>query len=549
MPRILIIDDEAPIRRVLRDILENESYQVDDAATGMEALQHIKEQDFDAIFCDIKMPEMDGIEVLEAIKKESDVPVIMLSGHGTIETAVEAIKKGAFDFIPKPPDLNRLLITLRNALDKKNLATENKVLKKAVKIQHQMIGESEPMMAVKDMIEKVAPTNARVLITGENGTGKELVARQLHDLSARSSGPFIEVNCAAIPSELIESQLFGHEKGAFTSAIKQRKGDFELADGGTLFLDEIGDMSLSAQAKVLRALQENKITRVGSEKEIPVDVRILAATNKNLKTEIEKGNFREDLYHRLSVIVIQVPPLRERKDDIPLLVGNFLEIIAQDMGKPVPNLEPEAVEALKQYQSMLYVSQTPFYNWLKPTLERLHKEQVRDTNHLLLWIKEIDNSLHTLPTDVSEMTYDKGIDRYWFWRLDYYLWERKEELGLTEEEKQIIDEYVFRANRSIEHLHPQHQENNDEWDDEDIHSFGNLAMISQSFNSQQSDDPVTVKFARIMDQAHNHSLQSIKMYLMYLDAEKSPSGWKVDIKNSHQAKMFKILLESFAKEN
>ena len=350
MPRILIIDDEAPIRRVLRDILENESNQVDDAATGMEALQHIKEQDFDAIFCDIKMPEMDGIEVLEAIRKESDVPVIMLSGHGTIETAVEAIKKGAFDFIPKPPDLNRLLITLRNALDKKNLATENKVLKKAVKIQHQMIGESEPMMAVKDMIEKVAPTNARVLITGENGTGKELVARQLHDLSARSSGPFIEVNCAAIPSELIESQLFGHEKGAFTSAIKQRKGDFELADGGTLFLDEIGDMSLSAQAKVLRALQENKITRVGSEKEIPVDVRILAATNKNLKTEIEKGNFREDLYHRLSVIVIQVPPLRERKDDIPLLVGNFLEIIAQDMGKPVPNLEPEAVEALKQYQ-------------------------------------------------------------------------------------------------------------------------------------------------------------------------------------------------------
>ena len=350
MPRILIIDDEAPIRRVLRDILENESYQVDDAATGMEALQHIKEQDFDAVFCDIKMPEMDGIEVLEAIRKESDVPVIMLSGHGTIETAVEAIKKGAFDFIPKPPDLNRLLITLRNALDKKNLATENKVLKKAVKIQHQMIGESEPMLEVKDMIAKVAPTNARVLITGENGTGKELVARQLHELSSRCSGPFIEVNCAAIPSELIESQLFGHEKGAFTSAIKQRKGDFELADGGTLFLDEIGDMSLSAQAKVLRALQENKITRVGGEKEIPVDVRILAATNKNLKTEIEKGNFREDLYHRLSVIVIQVPALRERKDDIPLLVGNFLEIIAQDMGKPVPTFEPEALEALKHYQ-------------------------------------------------------------------------------------------------------------------------------------------------------------------------------------------------------
>ena len=350
MTKILIIDDEAPIRRVLRDILENESYQVDDASTGMEALQIMKEQEFDAIFCDIKMPEMDGIEVLEAIKKESDVPVIMLSGHGTIETAVEAIKKGAFDFIPKPPDLNRLLITLRNALDKKNLATENKVLKKAVKIQNQMIGESAPMLEVKDMIEKVAPTNARVLITGENGTGKELVARQLHELSPRNRGPFIEVNCAAIPAELIESQLFGHEKGSFTSAIKQKKGDFELADSGTLFLDEIGDMSLPAQAKVLRALQENKIVRVGGEKEIPVNVRILAATNKNLKSEIEKGNFREDLYHRLSVIVINVPPLRERKDDIPLLVGNFLEIIAQDMGKPVPTFEPEALEALKQYQ-------------------------------------------------------------------------------------------------------------------------------------------------------------------------------------------------------
>jgi DNA-binding NtrC family response regulator len=350
MTKILIIDDEAPIRRVLRDILENESYQVDDASTGMEALQIMKEQEFDAIFCDIKMPEMDGIEVLEAIKKESDVPVIMLSGHGTIETAVEAIKKGAFDFIPKPPDLNRLLITLRNALDKKNLATENKVLKKAVKIQSQMIGESASMLEVKDMIEKVAPTNARVLITGENGTGKELVARQLHELSPRNKGPFIEVNCAAIPAELIESQLFGHEKGSFTSAIKQKKGDFELADSGTLFLDEIGDMSLSAQAKVLRALQENKIVRVGGEKEIPVNVRILAATNKNLKSEIEKGNFREDLYHRLSVIVINVPPLRERKDDIPLLVSNFLEIIAQDMGKPVPTFEPEALEALKQYQ-------------------------------------------------------------------------------------------------------------------------------------------------------------------------------------------------------
>ena len=350
MTKILIIDDEAPIRRVLRDILENESYQVADASTGMEALQHIKEQDFDAIFCDIKMPEMDGIETLEAIRKESDVPVIMLSGHGTIETAVEAIKKGAFDFIPKPPDLNRLLITLRNALDKKNLTTENKVLKKAVKIQNQMIGKSAPMLEVKDMIAKVAPTNARVLITGENGTGKELVARQLHELSTRGNGPFIEVNCAAIPSELIESELFGHEKGSFTSAIKQKKGDFELADGGTLFLDEIGDMSLSAQAKVLRALQENKIVRVGGEKEIPVNVRIVAATNKNLKAEIEKGNFREDLYHRLSVIVIQVPPLRERKDDIPLLVQSFVESLSQDMGKVAPTFEPDAIEALQQYQ-------------------------------------------------------------------------------------------------------------------------------------------------------------------------------------------------------
>ncbi len=350
MPKILIIDDEAPIRRVLREILENESYQVFDASTGMEALQQIKEQDFDAIFCDIKMPEMDGIEVLEAIRQDSDVPVIMLSGHATVDTAVEAFKKGVYDFIQKPPDLNRLLLTLRNALEKKNLATENKILKKAIKLQHQMIGESAPMLAVKDMIEKVAPTNARVLITGENGTGKELVARQLHELSQRTSGPFIEVNCAAIPAELIESQLFGHEKGSFTSAIKQKKGDFELADGGTLFLDEIGDMSLSAQAKVLRALQENKIVRVGGEKEIPVNVRILAATNKNLKVEIEKGNFREDLYHRLSVIVINVPPLRERKDDIPLLVQNFVELIAQDMGKATPKFEPDAIETLQQYQ-------------------------------------------------------------------------------------------------------------------------------------------------------------------------------------------------------
>lgn len=350
MSRILIIDDQDAIRRVLRDILENEKYQVDDVANGMDALQLVKDQEYDAIFCDIKMPEMDGIEVLEAVKQLCDTPVIMISGHGTIDTAVDAIKKGAFDFIQKPPDLNRLLITLRNALDKQNLSTENKALKRAVKRQNEMVGESAAMMDVKDMIEKVAPTNARVLITGENGTGKELVARQLHELSSRNYGPFIEVNCAAIPSELIESQLFGHEKGSFTSAIKTRKGDFELADGGTLFLDEIGDMSLAAQAKVLRALQENKITRVGGEKEIPVNVRILAATNKNLKEEIEKGNFREDLYHRLSVIVINVPPLRERKDDIPLLVNNFVEIISQNMGKATPTFTDEALEELKKFK-------------------------------------------------------------------------------------------------------------------------------------------------------------------------------------------------------
>jgi DNA-binding NtrC family response regulator len=350
MSRILIIDDQDPIRRVLRDILENEKYQVDDVANGPAALEMLKEHEFDAILCDIKMPDMDGIEVLEQVKATSDTPVIMISGHGTIDTAVEAIKKGAFDFIQKPPDLNRLLITVRNALDKQSLSTENKALKKAVSRQNEMVGTSAPMMEVRDMIEKVAPTNARVLITGENGTGKELVARQLHELSPRRYGPFIEVNCAAIPAELIESQLFGHEKGSFTSAIKQKKGDFELASGGTLFLDEIGDMSLAAQAKVLRALQENKIVRVGGEKEIPVDVRILAATNKDLRKMIDENAFREDLYHRLSVIVIHVPPLRERKDDIPLLVNSFVETIAANMGQAVPKFTDEAMEELKQYQ-------------------------------------------------------------------------------------------------------------------------------------------------------------------------------------------------------
>ena len=350
MSRILIIDDQDAIRRVLRDILENEKYQVDDAANGPTALEMIKEQEYDAILCDIKMPDMDGIEVLEQVKAISDTPIIMISGHGTIDTAVEAIKKGAFDFIQKPPDLNRLLITVRNALDKQSLSTENKALKKAVSKQNEMVGTSAPMMEVRDMIEKVAPTNARVLITGENGTGKELVARQLHELSPRRYGPFIEVNCAAIPAELIESQLFGHEKGSFTSAIKQKKGDFELASGGTLFLDEIGDMSLAAQAKVLRALQENKIVRVGGEKEIPVDVRILAATNKDLRKMIDENAFREDLYHRLSVIVIHVPPLRERRDDIPLLVSSFVETIAANMGQAVPKFTDEAFEELKNYQ-------------------------------------------------------------------------------------------------------------------------------------------------------------------------------------------------------
>ena len=350
MSRILIIDDQDPIRRVLREILENEKYQVDDAANGPTALQMLKDQEYDAILCDIKMPDMDGIEVLEQVKTSCDTPVIMISGHGTIDTAVEAIKKGAFDFIQKPPDLNRLLITVRNALDKQSLSTENKALKKAVSRQNEMVGTSAPMMEVRDMIEKVAPTNARVLITGENGTGKELVARQLHELSARRYGPFIEVNCAAIPAELIESQLFGHEKGSFTSAIKQKKGDFELANGGTLFLDEIGDMSLAAQAKVLRALQENKIVRVGGEKEIPVDVRIIAATNKDLRKMIDENTFREDLYHRLSVIVIHVPPLRERKDDIPLLVSSFVETIAGGMGKAVPQFTSEALEEMKNYQ-------------------------------------------------------------------------------------------------------------------------------------------------------------------------------------------------------
>ena len=350
MAKILVIDDEAAIRRILKEILEHEQYQVDDAVSAIEALPLVKENEYDAILCDIKMPQMDGIEFLEEAKKISDAPVIMISGHGTIDTAVEAIKKGAFDYISKPPDLNRLLITLRNALDKSQLMTETKALKKVVNRKYQMIGSSAPMNEIHDIIEKVAPTNARVLIEGENGTGKELVARQLHELSNRSYAPFVEVNCAAIPSELIESQLFGHEKGSFTSAIKMKKGDFELANNGTLFLDEIGDMSLSAQAKVLRALQENKITRVGGECEINVNVRIIAATNKNLKEEIQKGNFREDLYHRLSVIIINVPPLRDRLDDIPELVRYFVDSISSEMGKAAPTFTQDAIEELQRYR-------------------------------------------------------------------------------------------------------------------------------------------------------------------------------------------------------
>jgi two-component system, NtrC family, nitrogen regulation response regulator NtrX len=348
MPVVLVIDDEAAIRAALKDILEYEKYVVDEAADGELALELVKNNAYDVVLCDIKMPGMDGIEVLSKIQELSDVPVVMISGHGTIDTAVEAIKKGAYDYIAKPLDLNRLLVTLRNALDKSNLVQETKKLKRKVIGAWEMIGESPAMEAMRTMIDRVAPTDARVLITGPNGTGKELVARNLHEGSLRSKSPFIEVNCAAIPSELIESQLFGHEKGSFTSAIKQRKGDFEQAHSGTLFLDEIGDMSLSAQAKVLRALQESKITRVGGEKDITVDVRVIAATNKNLREEISRGNFREDLYHRLSVILIQVPPLKERIGDIPLLANHFMTEACSGMGRPVLSFSPEAILAMQQ---------------------------------------------------------------------------------------------------------------------------------------------------------------------------------------------------------
>ena len=346
--KILIVDDERAIRNSLKEILGDEGYDVDVAEDGPSALAKIDKEKFDVIFCDIKMPGMDGTEVLEKIVADGvDSAVVMISGHGDIETAVECIKKGAFDFIQKPLDLNRILITIKNATDKVSIVKENRQLKKKVYGQ-KMIGESEPMQHIRDMITKVAPTDARVLIIGPNGSGKELVARSLYEQSTRSGMPYIEVNCAAIPSELIESELFGHEKGSFTSAIKQHKGKFEQADGGTLFLDEIGDMSLAAQAKVLRVLQEKKLSRVGSDKDIVVDVRVVAATNKDLRKEIEKGNFREDLYHRLSVIVINVPSLDERKDDIPLLVDYFIKQVSTESGMPAKEFSPEAIKLLQE---------------------------------------------------------------------------------------------------------------------------------------------------------------------------------------------------------
>lgn len=352
MAKILIIEDEASIRRVLAKILseENEQYQVTEAPDGEQGLEKIKSEDFDLVICDIKMPKLDGEEVLQEAKKlKPEIPFVMISGHGDLETAVNTMRLGAFDYISKPPDLNRLLTTVRNALDNKSLVIENKRLKKKVSKNYQMIGESQPISQIKEMIEKVAETDARVLITGPNGTGKELVAHNLHEKSNRAQFPLIEVNCAAIPSELIESELFGHVKGAFTSAVKDRSGKFEAADKGTIFLDEIGDMSLAAQAKVLRALQENVITRVGADKDIKVDVRVIAATNKDLRKEIEEGRFREDLYHRLAVILIKVPSLNERRDDIPLLIEHFTKKIAEESGSASKVFSKEALELLQQY--------------------------------------------------------------------------------------------------------------------------------------------------------------------------------------------------------
>ncbi len=350
MASILIIDDEKAIRKTLSEILSYEGYKIDEAADGEEGLKKFIATPFDVVLCDIKMPKMDGIEFLEKAREiNSDVPIIVISGHGNIETAVEAVKKGAFDYISKPPDLNRLLITLRNALDKQTLVTETKVLKRRVAKVQDMVGNSIAITKIKETIEKVAPTDARVLITGENGVGKELVAKWLHEKSNRNTGPMVEVNCAAIPGELIESELFGHEKGSFTSAIKQRIGKFEQANGGTLFLDEIGDMSLSAQAKVLRALQEGKITRVGADKDINVDVRVIAATNKDLLKEVEEKSFRLDLYHRLGVIIVHVPSLNERRGDVPFLVDYYIEKIADEYGQPKKIVDKDAMELLTNY--------------------------------------------------------------------------------------------------------------------------------------------------------------------------------------------------------
>ncbi|HLA51654.1 MAG TPA: sigma-54 dependent transcriptional regulator [Flavitalea sp.] len=350
MSNILIIDDEKAIRKTLSEILSYEGYKIEEASDGEEGLRKFRDKTFDVVLCDIKMPRLDGIEFLDKVREYNpDIPVIMISGHGTIETAVEAVKKGAYDYIAKPPDLNRLLITIRNAMDKTNLVAETRVLKRKVSKVEEMIGESDPILHIRETIEKVAPTEARILITGENGVGKELVARWVHEKSNRSSGPLVEVNCAAIPSELIESELFGHEKGSFTSAVKQRIGKFEQAHNGTLFLDEIGDMSLSAQAKVLRALQEGRITRVGGDKDINVEVRVIAATNKDLLKEVEEKTFRIDLYHRLSVILIHVPSLNERRDDVPLLVEKFLTDVCTDYGIPRKGIDEEAMDELKQH--------------------------------------------------------------------------------------------------------------------------------------------------------------------------------------------------------
>ena len=351
MAHLLLIDDEAPIRASLREILEYEGHKVAEAGTGMDGILAATKTSFDAIFCDVKMPQMDGLDVLDMLaKKQVASPVIMISGHGTVETAVDALKKGAYDFIQKPLDLNRVLVTLRNVLEREVLVETTKVLAKKVHTSqsHQMVGDSEGIQQIQHMVDTVAPTDARVLITGANGSGKELVARQVHNHSQRADGPFVEVNCAAIPSELIESELFGHEKGAFTSAVSQRKGKFEQAQGGTLFLDEVGDMSASAQAKVLRALQENKISRVGSDKDIQVDVRVVAATNKDLKAAIAAGEFREDLYHRLAVVPIHVPSLAERASDIPLLVAHFLDVLCAQSGRPVPKVTAGAMTALSK---------------------------------------------------------------------------------------------------------------------------------------------------------------------------------------------------------